>query len=164
MKKMQQGFTLIELMIVVAIIGIIAAVAIPQYQTYVAKSQVTRVVQEVAAIKTAIEGCILEGRLATGDPSDITKCDAQATGSTLQATSENTTAFGTTLPPATGTPAVTFAADATGDTTLVAKFGNSAAQALLGKTVTWTRNSGGSWTCKTNVEAKYTSPSCPKGT
>ena len=47
----QNGFTLIELMIVVAIIGILAAVAIPQYQNYVSKTQVTRVMAEVGALR-----------------------------------------------------------------------------------------------------------------
>ena len=66
MKKAQQGFTLIELMIVVAIIGILAAVAIPQYQNYVARSQVARVMSETASLKTAVETCMMDG-LAQGD-------------------------------------------------------------------------------------------------
>src|SRR5690625_2619437 len=61
MKQTQQGFTLIELMIVVAIIGILAAVAIPQYQNYIAKSQVSRVMAETGALRTAIEACLMEG-------------------------------------------------------------------------------------------------------
>lgn len=58
MKKVQQGFTLIELMIVVAIIGILAAVAIPSYQNYTKKAKFTEVIQATAGAKTAVELCI----------------------------------------------------------------------------------------------------------
>ncbi len=53
-KRVQRGFTLIELMIVVAIIGILAAVAIPAYQDYVTKAKVAKVASAVSAVQTAI--------------------------------------------------------------------------------------------------------------
>lgn len=63
MKKQQSGFTLIELMIVVAIIGILAAVALPAYQTYTAKARFSEVILATGPAKTAIELCIQSGNL-----------------------------------------------------------------------------------------------------
>ena len=54
MKRLQQGFTLIELMIVVAIVGILAAIALPAYQDYVVRSKMSEGVAALAACKTSV--------------------------------------------------------------------------------------------------------------
>ena len=54
MKRLQQGFTLIELMIVVAIVGILAAIALPAYQDYVIRSKMSEAVAAIAACKTSV--------------------------------------------------------------------------------------------------------------
>ena len=154
--QMQKGFTLIELMIVAAIIGILAAIAIPQYQTYVAKSQVSRVMSESGQLRTAVEACILDGKTVIGDGAG--ECDPGATGSNLLAGASQTSY---TLPAGTGVPQVLN--PLTPSATITSTFGNSAAVALTtgtAGTLTWTRSADGSWACTTTVDNKYKPTGC----
>lgn len=153
MKTMQKGFTLIELMIVVAIIGILAAVAIPAYQNYIAKSQVSRVMGEAGALKTTVEACVLDGRFVVGAAAG--ECGPGATGSNLVTGAAQD---GTVLPAGTGVPQVVLAA--TGVASITATFGNNAAATLTGKKVTWSRSAAGAWTCDSDADAKYNPSGC----
>ncbi|MBB1312171.1 MULTISPECIES: pilin [Aliivibrio] len=56
----QKGFTLIELMIVVAVIGVLSAIAMPQYQKYVAKAEVASVLATLTGVKTNVEAHTVE--------------------------------------------------------------------------------------------------------
>lgn len=74
MKAVNKGFTLIELMIVVAVIGVLAAIAIPQYQNYVAKGELGAALSAVSSLKTNVEDVVVNtGKFPTASDATTAK-------------------------------------------------------------------------------------------
>lgn len=149
----QDGFTLIELMIVVAIIGVLAAIAIPQYQTYVAKTQAMRVIDELGQLRLSVEECLQTGRTAIGLGTD--ECDPRATPSNLIIGGSQ---VGVTLPNNTGVAQITNPLVLT--TSITATVSTQVNPRLAGKKIYWLRGSGGSWGCSSNIESMYLPTFC----
>lgn len=154
----QKGFTLIELMIVVAIIGILAAIAIPQYQNYVTKTQTTRVLGELGGLKTMVDLCLTDGNECAFDVPESSLLGATIyTGNGKDAQAD-------------GNKKATVIIEPSGSATISAKFGKGASSVIKGKTIQWHRNKsadGGAWACQTNFtanEAKFLPTGCTSPT
>ena len=137
----QKGFTLIELMIVVAIIAILAAIALPQYQNYVAKSQFTAGLAEVSAGKTAYETKVNDG---------VTDGTQYTTVSNLGLKDSDRCALTATAP------------DNTGAGSIVCTLKGNPKVAT--KKITLERDANGNWSCKSDLAAadkpKYAPATC----
>ena len=105
MKAVQKGFTLIELMIVVAIVGILAAVAIPQYSDYTSRARASNTLSDIASYKMAVGLCAQE--LGT-----ITGCSAGTNGIPAATATVSTPTIAVTNGVITGTSQATSGANA----------------------------------------------------
>jgi len=132
--KAQKGFTLIELMIVVAIIGILAAIAIPAYRNYITRSEANTGLQAIAPLKTAVEDGFARG-LTGASVQDLTNLGTTSTASPL------------------GTITAAFADDGSG--TLTFTFDRTIpAVHTLSRTLT------GTWTCASTAPAEFRPRGC----
>ena len=148
-----RGFTLVELMIVIAIIGVLSAFAMLQYQNYIVKVQAGRIIGEIGELRLSVEDCLNNG--VTNIGLGANECDPRASPSNII---QGNSQVGIVLPDNTGVAQITN--PLTQQSTITATISNQTSPVIHGKKIVWERNSNGSWFCKSNIEQKYLESHC----
>ncbi|HEX7816094.1 pilin [Dyella sp.] len=136
-RRPSAGFTLIELMIVVAIIAVLAAIAIPQYQTYVARSQAVAALDEITPGRTAYETLVNQGTTDGGTYSNVDNLG-------LIAETDRCT--------------ISVAAPVIGAGSITCTLKGS--PAVRDRHIDLNRDENGQWSCSSNLDPKYIPVSC----
>lgn len=136
----QKGFTLIEIMIVIAIIGVLAAIAIPAYSIYQGRTSILAGVEESSSLKQVFDISLVQGTTITS------AADIGAAASSYNCSSQLVTSNA-----------------ATGEGTITCTLANGPAS-VKGQTVTWTRNNLTGWSCSTSANVSLAPAICPHGT
>lgn len=141
MKKNNKGFTLIELMIVVAIIGILASIALPAYQDYIARSQAAEASILLSSTKVNAEDLIAFSDKFPADQAELIEIGSQVNGT-----------FGI----------ISGVSDVLGGTGKVVYLfnTNNVQHYLKGKSMWYERNNSGIWSCETTLETRHAPKAC----